>query len=497
MVFKEIAMLRFFIFNLLGNIIPMPIALICVPVISHHAGVDRLGALGVVWALVGYFSFLDFGLSRVVTRRIAHAIENGRLFDELSELRSFFLWWAIPVMLVIALILLIAGSTIGHIWSEGQIAMEIDSVWSWIAWCVPITLATNWFRGMLEGMQQFGRLNVLRVVFGSWNYAAPAIIVLWYPNLQAMVISIVLGRILALAAHILACVVVERQIVFGPTPRKTGSLRLFFREGGWMTVSNVISPLMVYFDRFLLASMVPARAIAWYVVSLELMMRTSVIPGALASVLFPKFSKVHGASESGAEAYLYERGIRIIASIMLPVCAIAVILSYEGMKLWMGESFALNSYRIIEIIAVGIFVNSVAHFPFAWVQGTGRSHLTARLHLAELPLYMAGLYFAAINWGILGAAWMWTIRVSLDCIALLWMGPSAARRKIFPFVCLGAGFLLFIGFLDGINLSMTQHAVLGTIWIMIACGISWFVFLPQSDRKVLVKLSWSITKIFG
>ncbi|WP_061532342.1 hypothetical protein [Collimonas arenae] len=86
---------------------------------------------------------------------------------------------------------------------------------------------------------------------------------------------------------------------------------------------------------------------------------------------------------------------------MLPVCAIAVVLSYEGMKIWMGESFAINSYRIVEIIAVGIFVNSVAQLPFAWVQGTGRSHLTARLHFAELPMYMVGLYFAAINWAFL------------------------------------------------------------------------------------------------
>jgi hypothetical protein len=139
----------------------------------------------------------------------------------------------------------------------------------------------------------------------------------------------------------------------------------------------------------------------------------------------------------------------------------------------------------------------VAHFPFAWVQGAGRSHLTARLHFAELPLYMTGLYFAALNWGILGAAWMWTIRVSLDCAGLLWMGPAAVRRKIFPFVCLGAGFLLAIGFLGDVEMSILDKAVLGALSIMIACGISWFIFLPKKDRKILVKLSWSITKIFG
>ena len=73
------------------------------PVIAHHAGVERLGALGVVWALVGYFSFLDFGLSRVVTRRVANAVQQGRLAEALTELRGFFWWWVVPVLVLIAL----------------------------------------------------------------------------------------------------------------------------------------------------------------------------------------------------------------------------------------------------------------------------------------------------------------------------------------------------------------------------------------------------------
>jgi len=490
-------MLRFFIFNLLGNILPMPIALVSVPVISRYAGVDRLGALGVVWALVGYFSFLDFGLSRVVTRRVAYAIEKGRLSEELSDLRGFFLWWAVPAMLLIALILQLVPSFLHSIWPTGQIALEIADVWSWIAWCVPITLATNWFRGMLEGMQQFGRLNVMRVIFGSWNYAAPAVAVLWYPTLEAMIMTIVLGRFFALLAHVLVCFFVERSIVFGSTPRNIGSLSNFFREGGWMTVSNVISPLMMYFDRFVLASMLPARAVAWYVVSLELMMRTSVIPVALASVLFPKFSGAHDASESGALVYLYERGIRIVGAMMLPVCAVAAILSYDGMRLWMGETFALNSYRIVEIIAVGIFINAIAHFPFAWVQGTGRSHLTARLHFIELPIYLGGLYLAASHWGVLGAAWMWTIRVSLDCVVLLCLGPATAMRKVFPAVCLGVLFLLAIGFLGGPDLPVRERIALSVASITIAVGYSWLAFLPKNDRDGLWKLSWSIRKFFN
>src|SRR5579872_7176758 len=96
--------LRFFVFNLLGNGLPVLIALIAVPVIVHYGGVERLGELGVAWGVIGYLGFLDFGLSRVVTRRVALATENGRLDDELAEMRGFLWWRAAPVLLLISLL---------------------------------------------------------------------------------------------------------------------------------------------------------------------------------------------------------------------------------------------------------------------------------------------------------------------------------------------------------------------------------------------------------
>ena len=59
---------RFFIFNLFGNLLPLLVALVSVPMVAHYAGVERLGALAVVWALVGYFGFLDFEIGRASCR---------------------------------------------------------------------------------------------------------------------------------------------------------------------------------------------------------------------------------------------------------------------------------------------------------------------------------------------------------------------------------------------------------------------------------------------
>jgi O-antigen/teichoic acid export membrane protein len=256
---------RFVIFNLAGHILPILVALVSVPVIAHHAGVERLGVLGVVWALVGYFSFLDFGLSRVVTRRVAHARDSGFLQQELALLRGVFWQRAVPGLVVIGGLLFLARKVFAGFLPPGPLGEELAHGWAWIAWCVPVTLATNWLRGSLEGVHRFARVNLLRSIFGAWNYAAPAIASLYRPSLDALIVGIVLGRILSLAAHAVACLQAERGILAGPSPRTLTSLRSFFREGGWITLSNVVNPLMLYADRFVLGALLSPRAVAWYV----------------------------------------------------------------------------------------------------------------------------------------------------------------------------------------------------------------------------------------
>lgn len=474
--------LRFFIFNLLGHTLPMAVALVSVPVIAHFSGVERLGALGVVWALVGYFSFLDFGLSRVVTRRVAQAAEQGRLDAELTDLRGFFWWRAVPALVAMGLLLFAGRSMLGGFLPAGDIGKELAASWPWISFSIPVTLVTNWLRGSLEGMHRFARVNLMRTIFGAWTYAAPAVASLFMPTLEGMIVGIVLGRVLALAAHAWACLRTERGILVGTVPVKLAGEGLFFQEGGWITVSNVINPLMLYSDRFVLAALVPPTAVAWYVTSQEVLLRTMVIPAALAGVLFPKFAGNLDAQTEAPLAALYQRGIRIISAIMLPLCALAAAGSYDGLRLWLGESFALNAHRVVEIVALGIFVYAIAHLPHAWLQAVGRAHLTAKVQLFELPLYAAGLYAAVGEWGIAGAAALWVLRVFLDCLLLLRLVGRESARPVGKPVLAGVAFIALAGALSGPEVAGMWRAVSCAAAFFGGCAIAWCALLNGDDR---------------
>lgn len=59
------------LWNLFGSALPMLIGIAAIPYIYKHIGIERIGVLTLIWALIGYFSIFDFGLARAITQRIA------------------------------------------------------------------------------------------------------------------------------------------------------------------------------------------------------------------------------------------------------------------------------------------------------------------------------------------------------------------------------------------------------------------------------------------
>ena len=89
------------------------------------------------------------------------------------------------------------------------------------------------------------------------------------------------------------------------------------RFGGWMTVTNIVSPFMAYLDRFLIGALISLTAVAYYVTPFEMITKLLVIPAALVGVLFPAFSSTFFQDLDHA-ALLYYRGINTFFSLCFP-----------------------------------------------------------------------------------------------------------------------------------------------------------------------------------
>jgi O-antigen/teichoic acid export membrane protein len=191
--------------------------------------------------------------------------------------------------------------------------------------------------------------------------------------------------------------------------------------GGWITVSNIVGPLMVYFDRFVIGAVLSMTAVAYYTVPYEVITRLWIIPEAVTGVLFPALATSLVADPRRA-SIIFVNAARVLLVTMFVPAALAMLYAPEAHFLWLGHDFAQQSAGVLRWLALGVFVNSIARLPYAALQGAGRPDLTAKLHLVELPFYVALLIVLMHHFGIAGAAAAWTLRIVVDTVALFVIG---------------------------------------------------------------------------
>jgi hypothetical protein len=407
------------LWNLFGALSPAFIGLAALPFLLHRIGVDRLGVLTLVWALIGYFSIFDLGLGRALTHRIALLRSEGNSL-KIDSAISFGMSLMLLIGILGSLLACTAIYFLGISWLNVGPEMYEEAYWSIFAASLGIPLATltSGLKGVLEGFENFQNINLLRAALGISNFLFPVIAVeLFGPNLIIIVMALLAARLIILVAHLkLVEKLLGRPIQYELRSGNESSKKLL-HFGIWMTLSNIVSPLMAIADRFLISHFNGSASVAYYSIPFDFIFRLLILPAAITTTLFPIFSKElkQSSNEVKRKYFKYQS---FIFCLMMPICILMALFSHFGLTLWMGADFADRSYQVASLIAIGVFFNSLGQAPLTLLQADGRVKLTSLLHLIEFIVYAPLLVLAILNFGIVGAASAWLIRVLIDSLFL-------------------------------------------------------------------------------
>ena len=403
------------IWNLLGTGVPFGFAIICMPLLLHKLGPDRYGLLLLAWGVVGYFSLFDFGLGRAITQLVARAYSVSAA-EAVPVIATGMLALAIFGM-VGGLILYVAAPYIGHVERIPATLREetIQSV-KVLGVGLPFVIVSAGLRGALEGVFDFAWINLIRILLGIGTYLVPVLVMLLAVRLDWICAALVLLRVLGCFAYYVRCrfffnLEGSRKLINATVAKR------LMGYGGWITISNLMSPFMAYLDRFLVAGAISVALAGYYATSQEIVTKLQIIPSAIVAVLFPAISRSHVSSPERA-GDIFFRGMQYVTFALLPLAAGLILFAREGLGLWFGDEFATQSYRVAQILTVGSFINCLAFNPFFFLQGIGRPDLTAKIHVIELPVYLLLLWVLTTRWGVTGVALAWSLRMVLD-LALL------------------------------------------------------------------------------
>jgi O-antigen/teichoic acid export membrane protein len=460
---------------------------VAMPFLKRYLGTERVGFMTLAWALVGYFSLFDLGIGRALTKLVAEKVGAG----DRAQLGRL-IWTALALMLGLGIGAGLALAVTARWLVESllniptELRSETMTAIRLLGLSVPLVVSSAGFRGILEAQGRFLTSNAVRAPLGVWLFASPLLVIPFGSQSLAWVAGILFaGRLLAWCAYVVACLrslpVLREGLVLDA--RHVGPL---LRFGGWMTVSNVISPLMAYMDRFLLGSRLSLQEVAWYATPFELVTKVLLLASAVASVLFPMFSAL--AAQRREEVQRLARlGSQYMGLLVFVPTFAASLFAKEGLTVWLGPVFAAHAERVVQIIALGCLINSVASVPFALLQGAGRPDLTAKIHLFELPVYAVAVFALTARFGIAGTAIAWTLRVTLDLFALEIAARNLSGQFLRPSLraSIASGGLIV---LFGVSLLVMPLWVKAILFVATVAGVAVLVWSVLLERDGLSEL---------
>lgn len=419
--------------SLVGQGLPLIVGVVSIPFLLSGLGTARFGILTLVWVIIGYASVVDMGLGRALTQAI-----SVRLGTEESSEIPLLIWTALVAIIALGLsgaLLIVSGAP----WIAADVLSVPDrlvgeTLWTLylLALSLPAVIATTGLRGVLEAYQRFDLTTVLRVPMGIYSFLAPLVVLPFSVNLAHVVAVLVAGRIVATAAHAAACfhVVPGLGISIRFSRRHLSSLLSF---GGWLTVSNIVAPLMLYIDRFIVAGVLSIASVAYYATPYEMITKLWLVPTSVLAVMFPAFSASF-TNDRERTATLYKRTLLVVLLLLAPFVVVGALFARPGLDLWLNAEFAANGSLVAQILFVGVLLHSLAMSSGTLIQAAGRPALAAVLHLIQLPVYAGILLWMTVTFGVVGAALAWTTRAGVTLLVMhiianrLLSGKQGMRR---------------------------------------------------------------------
>jgi len=172
---------------------------------------------------------------------------------------------------------------------------------------------------------------------------------------------------------------------------------------------------------------------------------------------------------------------------MYPFVFFIITFAYEGINLWLGNEFATNSSLILQLLALGILMNSMSLIPNIFFQGIGKPKIPTLINLVEFPVYLIAMWFSIKNFGINGAAFTFMAMATIDAVSMYFFTSKMNHIKLHSQDFYLSLVLLVMGLIIPFSLNnIYLKSVYAIFFIIFFVITSWKYFLSEEEKSFIV-----------
>lgn len=381
------------------------LGIVTTPYIVRTLGVDIYGIYVIVSVVLGYFSFLDFGLGPAITKYVAEFHGAG---NERGVTRILQTAFAAYVVLGTAGAIVIAGVTtllVDHVLTLSPADVDVAHVAFYIAALgFLVNLPGNTFSIVPVALQRFDVVVLRTVIFGTASTAGTiAVLALGYGLPAVLIVNLVASVLTTVSFFLKARDLLPRTSFWPHLHRK--ELRLLMGFGLLKASQKITTQAVFQLDRLIVGAFAPIAAVAYYAVPLSLSQRIVKLVGNVGIAVYPAASALSGQRDDRRIEELYMRAMKLTVLIALPTSSIMFIYAHEIMRYWLSAEFERNSSVVLMVLAVANLFYAFTSVPAVTLDATGRVRAGTLFSLFAAATNVAFLLALVPRIGFQGAAW--------------------------------------------------------------------------------------------
>lgn len=406
----------------------LAVGLAAIPFYIRYLGIEAYGLIGFFVTLQAIFQFLDLGLSPAINREVAQAQASGRSGDLPELFRSlevvFLGTAALIVVAVAAAAPLLAGQ-----WLKPETlspAIVVRSVG-----LIGVTIACRWpvglYLGVLMGARRITLANNLAIAATiAGSAGAVAALAFISPTLEAFFVwQAGVGLVQAVVMRAIAWRII------GPATQRFSfkPLKRIGRFSLTMTGVAISGVLFTQLDKIILSRLLPLSQFGHYALATTLAAMLYRIVGPVYNAVYPRFSALVAADDTGALTDIYRIASSILASMLFPVAIVLAVFGNRLVALWTGDAaLAAQTAPLIGILAIGSALHGVMYMPYALQLAYGETTLPLRINLLLMIVQVPLTILLSVKYGALGGAVAWLVLHVL----YLALGTWLTHRRLLP-----------------------------------------------------------------
>ncbi len=387
-----------------GFLAPLLVNFITTPILLRLLGEDGYGLQSLVLVISGYLVIMDLGMDVPITKLLAqdhaqgHRLLANRLLSTtlllylMIGLGGFFVIYLSRDFLVDRVFTIPA-----HQRGGAQLVFQLAAVG------FALNLLCSWGRACLTGIQRYDVANTIRILtLVTGSIVGVSLVYAGYG-----VAGFVLVRVVTYGLSAVALVFAVKHLIPYFRIALTLDINTLRRVKSYVAMGillRVTGFVTLGLDRTLIGMWLGVAAVAVYSIQWSIISSALGLMNSIFAFLFPMSSELHAGGRSEQLRQIFKKTARFSAAAALLVFPLLLVYGDIFLKLWVGESVAVQTRHILRLLVVSSLVGHITvGLTSAIVVGMGKLRVFSAYTLARGIVLAAGLFVFIHSLGLIGA----------------------------------------------------------------------------------------------